>query len=101
MKLKIKQQIEKKDFYPKKCFLGLNEIDFSQNFGWHTEFIGYLKPLSMEEKDVFIFYLEKVTREGKLGSIHVLDSYNEEEYNMILKALTADYSIEKENIVFM
>lgn len=101
MKLRITQEIEKKEFHPKICYFGLDEVDFSQNFGWSTEFVGYLKPLPMEEDDVYIFYLEKITRDNRVGSLHVLDVYDEEEYSLILKALITDYNIKKANIEFL
>lgn len=98
MKIRINQSFEKEAFHPKRCFLGLDEVDFSQEFGWSTEFIGHLKPLPMDGENVFLFYLEKVTREGNSGTWHVMNHNNTEEYNFIQRSLLQDYQIEKENI---
>ena len=56
MKLQIESEVTKDQFRPKKCTVGLSDIDFAENYGWHTEFIGHLKPLAIETNQTYVFY---------------------------------------------
>lgn len=98
MKLKINRDMNPEDFYTKSCRLGFDEVEFTENFGWNTEFIGHLKPLPMGDDHSYLFYVEKVVRDNKIGSIHVLSINNPEDRQTIIQALIHDYGIDKDLI---
>lgn len=93
MKLLIKKPLEKKDFIPKACKLGLNDMEFSDNYGWDVEFLGELKPLPIEDKEAYLFYLEEVKRTSDGGALRVLNLNDEGEYQTIKRALIYDYNL--------
>ena len=101
MKLQIESEVAEDQFRPKKCTVGLSDIDFAEDYGWYTELIGYLKPLAIETNQTYVFYLEKIVRDGKVGTVHVLDLNNEEDRVLIMQALINDYMLNQDQIKFL
>lgn len=99
MRLKIKTDLTKEQFRARKCCLGLDEVAFTEQYGWRTEFLGHLKPLAILSDDEYVFYLEKITRDEKCQSMRVLDETKPDERQLIKQALIHDYSLKEDEIV--
>lgn len=100
MKITINRKIEKESFRPKSCTLGLDSIELATNYGWNTEFIGYLNPLKTKDDITYLFYIEKIIRENNIGTIHVLNSTKEDERQIIRLALKNDYGLDENEFSF-
>lgn len=78
----------------KSCKFNIeNEMDFINQYGWNTEFIGTLRLIPSESNNIYDFSIDKVEKFGKTNAIHALDERDGMDFALLRRALEHDFGV--------